>query len=291
MSIEERLKLLAGKVESELSNVLPALPDESDDLVRAMRYAVLGGGKRLRPILLILTGNLLGITDEYLVKPAAALELVHCYSLIHDDLPCMDDDDFRRGSPTVHREFGEATAVLAGDSLLTLAFEVLADSKVNLDHQIRLSLVTELARASGTAGMVGGQMLDLLASDLTPTRESLERMQQLKTGALFRFAVLAGCTIGKASQEGTEILVGFAEKFGLAYQIADDIADERGETAERGGDSATGLTLEASNFVTIFGVEKAKRRVDDLRRQCKKLLLQFEDRGQALSQFVDYIFA
>lgn len=291
MSTEERLKLLAGKVETELSNVLPALSDENDDLVRAMRYAVLGGGKRLRPILLILTGNLLGISDEYLIKPAAALELVHCYSLIHDDLPCMDDDDFRRGSPTVHRKFGEATAVLAGDSLLTLAFEVLADSKANADHQIRLSLVTELARASGTAGMVGGQMLDLRASDLTPTRESLERMQQLKTGALFRFAVLAGCMIGKASPEETEILVGFAEKFGLAYQIADDIADELGETAETGGDSSTGLRLEASNFVTIFGVEKAKRRVDDLTRQGKKLLLQFEDRGQALSQFVDYIFA
>ena len=291
MGTEERLKLLAGKVETELSNVLPALSDENDDLVRAMRYAVLGGGKRLRPILLILTGNLLGISDEYLVRPAAALELVHCYSLIHDDLPCMDDDDFRRGSPTVHREFDEATAILAGDSLLTLAFEVIADSKTNADDQIRLSLVTELARAAGTAGMVGGQMLDLRASDLTPTRESLERMQRLKTGALFRFAVLAGCMIGKASRTDTKILVGFAEKFGLGYQIADDIADDLGETAETSGDSTTGLTLEASNFVTIFGVEQAKRRVDDLTRQCKKLLLQFEDRGKALSQFVDYILA
>ena len=290
MSIEERLNLLAGKVESELSNILPALPNENDDLVRAMRYAVLGGGKRLRPILLILTGNLLGISDEYLVKPAAALELVHCYSLIHDDLPCMDDDDFRRGAPTVHRKFGEATAVLAGDSLLTLAFEVIADSKANADHQIRLNLVTELARASGTAGMVGGQMLDLLASDLTPNRESLERMQQLKTGALFRFAVLAGCMIGKASQEETEISIEFAEKFGLAYQIADDIADEHGEKAETDWGSAAGLTLEASNFVTIFGVDQAKRRVDDLTRQCKERLLQFGDRGQALCQFVDYIF-
>ncbi len=288
MSFECRLNAIAEKVERELSNVLSTLSDNSDDLVRAMRYAVLGGGKRLRPVLLIQTGNLFGICDEKLVRTAAALELVHCYSLIHDDLPCMDDDDFRRGKPTVHRKFDEATAVLAGDALLTLAFEVLADVKTHEDPLVRVSLISELAGAAGVAGMVGGQMIDIRISERTLDQSTLERMQQLKTGALFRYAVVAACLIGKASESDTRTLTKFAEIFGLAYQIADDIADSTAESSAASIDSIS--AIETGNFVTIFGIEKAKLRLQELIQQCTEYLKQFGDRGDGLSKTINYIF-
>lgn len=288
MSLEVRLDSIVKMVEKELSNLLPTLSDRSDDLVHAMRYAVLAGGKRLRPILLIQTGNLFGIGDEQLIRTAAALEIVHCYSLIHDDLPCMDDDDYRRGNPTVHRKFDEATAVLAGDALLTLAFEVLADAKTNKDPSIRGSLISELARAAGIGGMVGGQMIDIRASEHTLDQSALERMQQLKTGALFRYAVVAACLIAGASESETNTLTNFAEKFGLAYQIADDIADSKAESSAMIRDSSA--TIEAGNFVTLLGIEQARSRVEKLKQQCSEHLRHFEDRGETLLKTMNYVF-
>ena len=287
--IHGRLTAIAEKVEKELNLILPTNLGQADCLSRAMRYAVLGGGKRLRPILLVQTGNLFGVSDDQLIRSGTALELVHCYSLIHDDLPCMDDDDFRRGQPTVHRKFDEATAVLAGDALLTLAFEVMADESTHFDPSIRIQLISELARASGDKGMVGGQMLDIRAGEGTLDQQYIERMQQLKTGALFRFAVFAGCLIGEASGTEIQTLLRFAENFGLAYQIADDIADAEIETGALAGNSAPSSHREAGNFVTIFGLKETKSRLAVLTKECLDCLKPLEERGEFLSETVRYL--
>lgn len=289
MKIEARLSKVASWVEIELDKILPTPDGEEANLYRAMRYATLGGGKRLRPFLLIQTGNLFGVSDTRLIGSAIALELVHCYSLIHDDLPCMDDDDYRRGKPTVHRAFGEATAVLAGDALLTLAFEVLARGDEEIDPRTQLRLVTELAKAAGANGMVGGQMIDISGTENLRDPRKLERMQQLKTGALFRFAVIAGCEIGEASDLDIESLTIFASKLGLAFQIADDIADVMKEQNQIRASSKNSSREEFGNFASIFGIEEAKKRKEALIQDCKLLLNRFEGRGSTLSESLDYL--
>lgn len=289
MNIEARLSKVARRVELELDKILPNPDGEEANLYRAMRYATLGGGKRLRPFLLIQTGNLFGVSDTRLIGPAIALELVHCYSLIHDDLPCMDDDDYRRGKPTVHRAFDEATAVLAGDALLTLAFVVLARGDEEIDPRTQMRLVTELAKAAGANGMVGGQMIDISGTENLRDPNILERMQQLKTGALFRFAVIAGCEIGKASDLDIESLTIFASKLGLAFQISDDIADVTKEQNQIRAGSRNSSREEFGNFASIFGIEEAKKRKEALIQDCKLLLGRFESRGSTLSESLDYL--
>src|SRR5690606_35995549 len=208
---------------------LLSIPDDPRRrLYEAMRHATMDGGKRMRPLLTVAACDLFGVEKERSLRVALAIECVHCYSLVHDDLPCMDDDDVRRGKPTVHRAFDEATAVLAGDALLTLAFEILADEATHEDPNIRLQLIQELAKASGPAGMVGGQAMDLAAETTTFDLPTTTRLQQLKTGALLGFCIEAGAIMGKAAPEQRSRLRAYALDLGLAFLIADDLLDAEG---------------------------------------------------------------
>jgi farnesyl diphosphate synthase len=227
-----RLADCAARIETLLDALLAAEPLQGEiarpaRLLAAMRYATLGGGKRIRPFLLIESARLAGAEEAGIARAGAALELVHCYSLAHDDLPAMDDDDLRRGRPSLHRAFDEATAILAGDALLTLAFDVIADPETDHDPAVRVELVTMLARAAGLGGMAGGQMLDL-ASD-TADEAAILRMQGMKTGALFRFACEAGAVLGRAAPDDRARLAEFGARLGTAFQLADDIVDTAGE--------------------------------------------------------------
>jgi farnesyl diphosphate synthase len=236
-----RLDAAADAAESALDALLAPAPLPGEiarpaRLLEAMRYSSLGGGKRLRPFLVIESARLFGVVGEAALRTACALEMIHCYSLVHDDLPAMDDDDLRRGRPTTHKAFDEATAILAGDGLLTYAFDVVADPKTHQDAGVRAALVLALARAAGLGGMVGGQALDLAAETAaTPlTLEETLRMQAMKTGALLRFAVDAGGVLGGASVAQARALTRYGEALGAAFQIADDILDAEGDSAALG---------------------------------------------------------
>ena len=239
-------------------------------LAAAMRHAVLGGGKRLRPFLVIETARLLGHNDKGPLIAGCALEFLHCYSLVHDDLPAMDDDDMRRGRPTVHKAFDEATAILAGDALLTLAFEVMASSEIDAEAAIRVELITALGRAAGAVGMVGGQMLDLLAESRLGRGEpplaekEVRRLQAMKTGALLAFAVEAGAILGRASTGERASLRDFGEALGAAFQIADDILDIEGTAAALGKATGKDAARGKATLVAALGLERAKLERDAL---------------------------
>ena len=232
----------ADAVEAELDRILSPEEAPEERLVQAMRHGALGGGKRLRPFLLMQTAGLFSVSPSSALRAAAAIELVHCYSLVHDDLPAMDDDDLRRGQPTVHKAFDEATAILAGDALLTLAFEVLAHPDTHGNPEVRCALVRALAKAAGGHGMVGGQMIDLAAADMTLDIGAVTRLQRLKTGRLFDFSCLAGAILGKASDKQREALRGYTHDLGLAFQIVDDLLDIEGDAIETG--KAVGKVVE-----------------------------------------------
>ena len=257
--------------------------------MRAMRHAALANGKRMRPFYVIETGAMFEAPEKSLLRTAAALECVHCYSLIHDDLPCMDDDDFRRGQPTVHKAFDEATAVLAGDALLTHAFKILANRETHQDAHVRLSLIERLADSSGALGMVGGQMIDMLEDESPRDLNTITRMQRLKTGALISYSVEAGAIIGGASDIEKQALHGFAHDLGLAYQISDDLLDATGNEADAGKPLRTDETAGKANFVTILGVDQARERVRLLAAQAKEHLAIFRNRANILLQSVDYV--
>ena len=249
------LVITAQAVEKALDSLLPARP--GDRLREAMRYASLGQGKRLRPFLVLQSAGLFDQPADKAIRVAGALECIHCYSLVHDDLPAMDDDDLRRGQPTTHRKFDEATAILAGDGLLTFAFEILAAPETHTDPAVRSALVLELARAAGEAGMVGGQMLDIVAEKGGfSSYEAIAEMQRGKTGALFRFACEAGAIMAGADRAP---LRHYAEHIGLAFQIADDILDVESDAATLG--KATGKDKERgkATFVDFLGLDGAKR--------------------------------
>jgi farnesyl diphosphate synthase len=242
-------------------------------LVDAMRYATLGGGKRIRPFLLMESARLVGAEEAGIVRAGAALELVHCYSLAHDDLPAMDDDDFRRGRPSLHRAFDEATAILAGDALLTLAFDVIAHEETDYEPAVRAELVVMLARAAGLGGMAGGQMLDLL--DDTADEASIVRMQGMKTGALFRFACEAGAVLGRASAEERARLAGFGARLGSAFQLADDIVDTAGEIS--------------TNTKVLQGDGRAQALLLEEEQAALDLLAPFGPRGDILAEAVRFV--
>ena len=236
-----RLESAAGATETALDALLAPAGLEGEisrpaRLLEAMRYATLGGGKRLRPFLVIEAARLFGVTGDGPLRTACALEMIHCYSLVHDDLPAMDDDDLRRGRPTAHKAFDEATAILAGDGLLTYAFDVLADPATHADPAVRAALVLALARAAGLGGMVGGQALDLAAETAGRplTQDEILTLQAMKTGALLRFAVDAGAILGKADAAKARALSRYGSALGAAFQVADDILDAAGDTAALG---------------------------------------------------------
>ena len=249
-------RLLAG---------LLALPDDPRDrLYRAMRHAAIGGGKRLRPLLVAAACELYHVDRDRALRVGLAVECVHVYSLIHDDLPCMDDDDLRRGKPTVHKAWDEATAILAGDSLHALAYEILADEATHEDPFVRVELIAELARAAGPGGMAGGQMMDLAAEAMAFDLAAVTRLQQLKTGALIGFCLEAGAIMGRVPPEGRTPLRGYARDVGLAFQIADDLLDAEGEEAKTGKRVGKDRGAGKETFVSLLGPERARRQAEML---------------------------
>lgn len=287
--LKKRLIENADRVTVALDALIPPVKGPEGELMSAMRYSALGGGKRLRPFLLIETGRMFGVEERCLLRAASALECVHCYSLIHDDLPAMDNDDLRRGRPTVHKQYNEATAILAGDALLTLAFEILTDQATHADANIRVLLVSLLAKAAGARGMVGGQMMDMAAETLGDDIAAVTRMQRLKTGALFNYAVEAGGIMGHINQDAMNSLSGFAHDFGLAFQITDDILDVIGDENITGKavhkDDDNGKTT----FVGLLGLDGAKERVSILCEQAKSHLRIFGDNAEYLMALIDSI--
>ena len=236
--------------------------DPRGRLYAAMRHAAIGGGKRLRPLLTVATADLFDVHRDRSARVAAAIEAIHVYSLVHDDLPCMDDDDLRRGKPTVHREYDEAAAVLAGDALHALAFEVLADEATHPDPRVRIELVRLVATASGPDGMAGGQMMDLAAEGAAAPFDlpTVTRLQQLKTGALIGAAVEAGAVLGRASDEARTRLTGYARDLGLAFQIADDLLDAEGDEAAAGKALGKDAGAGKATFLTHMGADEARAR-------------------------------
>ncbi|MEM6534711.1 MAG: polyprenyl synthetase family protein [Pseudomonadota bacterium] len=284
-----RLTEVADRVTVALDQLIPAAMGPEADLMRAMRHAALANGKRMRPFYVIETGALFDAPEKSLLRTAAALECVHTYSLVHDDLPCMDDDDYRRGQPTVHKAFDEATAVLAGDALLTLAFKILASDETHRDPIIRLRLIERLSDAAGAQGMVGGQMIDMLQDNSPRDLNTITRMQRLKTGALISYSVEAASLIGGANDVERQALHGFSHDLGLAYQIADDLLDAEGDEAEVGKPLRSDESAGKANFVTILGIEAARERVRLLAAQAKQHLAIFRNKANILLQSVDFV--
>ncbi|MDE3116849.1 MAG: polyprenyl synthetase family protein [Pseudomonadota bacterium] len=248
----------------------------------AMRYAIFAGGKRLRPFLVLESARLFAVLPDQAIRVAAAIEALHTYSLVHDDLPCMDDDDLRRGRPTTHRAFDEATAVLAGDALLTIAFEILADPATHGSAEVRCRLVGELARAAGCNGMIGGQMIDMQAAGADFGADEVILLQQLKTGALIEFSCVAGAILGEAGAEDEARLRSYARDVGLTFQITDDLLDVL-STAEKTG-KAVGKDKDQgkATLVSLLGVEAARERAEALARQAAETLAPYGKTAAAL---------
>jgi farnesyl diphosphate synthase len=258
IDIQSAITALASLVDQRFAQILP-LPDDPRRLIfEATRYAVMGGGKRMRPLLVVSACDLFHVDRERALRVALAIEAVHCYSLVHDDLPCMDDDDLRRGRPTTHKAFDEASAVLAGDALLTLAFEILAHEATHDDPRVRIDLVMALAKASGLDGMIGGQAMDIAAETTTMDLPTTTRLQQLKTGALIGFCLEAGGIMGKASPDLFVKLRGYAHDVGLAFQIADDLMDISGSEEKAGKKLRKDTSAGKSTFVSLLGVKRAR---------------------------------
>lgn len=250
----------AREIDARFDALLTVPDDPRADLYRAMRHAAIDGGKRLRPLLVFATARLFNCDMDCAGRVAIALEAIHVYSLIHDDLPAMDDDDLRRGRPTVHKAFGEATAILAGDCLHALAFEVLADPATHADPFVRAELVLDLARAAGPSGMAGGQMMDLEAERASFDLSTVTRLQAMKTGALIMAAVEAGAILGRLPLEGRTHLRGYARDIGLAFQIVDDLLDVEGDEALAGKKLRKDAGAGKETFVSLLGVEPARER-------------------------------
>ena len=287
---EAALSSAAEAVEAEMDRTLPR-PSEGPEgrLFEAMRYATLGGGKRLRPFLVLSSAAIFEVPRERAVRVAAAVEFLHGYSLVHDDLPCMYDDVLRRGQPTVHVKFDEATAVLAGDALLTLSFEVLADEATTPDPRVRADLVLGLARAAGGHGMVGGQMLDLLGENQALDETEVVRMQRLKTGEMIAFSGEAGAILARKGSLERQALKMYAHDLGLAFQIADDLLDVTGETAELGKTAGKDEDQGKATFVAILGVEGARERARMLAEQAQAHLELFAERADALRALAEFV--
>jgi farnesyl diphosphate synthase len=283
---------------AELSVLLEARmrpPGDGDPgrLVEAMGYSLLAPGKRIRPLLAMAAAETVGPLDDNVRLACASVELIHCYSLIHDDLPAMDDDDFRRGRPSNHKAFGEATAILAGDALQALAFEVLAHEDTHGDPAVRVALVSELAKAVGAHGMVGGQMLDLLAEKEGADMSigAITHLQRLKTGALISFSCMAGAILGKASEPLRAALSDYAHDLGLAFQIVDDLLDIEGTAQELGKTPGKDQAAGKATFVSILGKERARAQADHLARQAAQHLDPFGEAADLLRQAAKFVVA
>ncbi|MCZ3376150.1 MULTISPECIES: polyprenyl synthetase family protein [Rhizobium] len=293
-SFEQRLKVNAGRTEALLTRLLAdtSLHDEitrPDRLLSAMRHGVLNGGKRLRPFLVMESAALLGGDAEAALRVGAALECVHCYSLVHDDLPAMDDDDLRRGQPTVHIAFDYATAILAGDSLLTYAFDIIAAPETELPADRKMALVLALSRAAGIGGMAGGQALDLAAEKEAPDEKGITTLQAMKTGALIRFACEAGAIIAGASAEDRKRLRIFGEKIGLAFQLADDLLDLTADAVTMGKATGKDAARGKGTLVALHGQEWAETTLARLVKEAADLLSGYGDKAGILTETARFI--
>ena len=257
-SLADALADVSAEIDARFDTLLAVPGDPRADLYRAMRHAAIGGGKRLRPLLVFATANLFGVDKDSAARVATALEAIHVYSLIHDDLPAMDNDDMRRGKPTVHKAFSEACAILAVDCLHALAFEILSDPATHPDPFVRADLVLDLAKAAGPAGMAGGQMMDLEADSNRFDLNTVTRLQQMKTGALISASVEAGAILGKLPPEGRVGLRGYAHDLGLAFQIADDLLDAEGDEAVAGKKLRKDEGAGKETFLSLLGADRAR---------------------------------
>ena len=288
-TLATELEETAEAVEQLLDSLI-VLPDGREArVVDAMRYSTLAGGKRLRPFLVIASADLFAVRREQSLRVAAAVEMVHTYSLVHDDLPCMDDDDLRRGKPSAHIQFDEATAVLAGDGLLTQAFEVLADEETSHNAGIRAELISSLARAAGSHGMVGGQMMDLLTEHIEVDVGEITRLQQLKTGALIAFACEAGAILGKADDHERHALHAFAHDLGLAFQITDDLLDAEGSAERLGKKVGKDKDRGKATYVSLLGLDGARQQAELLAEQAATHLLPFGPRAELLRDLATFV--
>ena len=289
--LNRAMQAAASEVEAVLDMLLPKPVGPEAQLFEAMRYAALGGGKRLRPFLAIQCGRLFDVGAPQLHQVASAVECVHVYSLVHDDLPAMDDDAMRRGKPTVHKQYDEATAILVGNALLTLAFQILSRSDTHADPFVRCELVTRLATASGARGMMGGQMMDLKAGDYEHTIEAITRLQRLKTGALIAFSCEAGGLMARASPKATHALNAYAHDLGLAFQIADDLLDEQGDEKRMGKAVRKDKAAAKATFVEILGIGRARDQARRLADQAARHLDMFDERADLLRAVAEFSIA
>jgi len=282
MSLKAALEAVGAEIDAAFDRLLVIPADGRARLYEAMRYAAIGGGKRIRPMLVVAACDLFAVDRMRAMRVALSVECIHVYSLIHDDLPSMDDDDLRRGKPTLHRAFEESTAILAGDSLHALAFEILADEATNEDPFVRAELAVELARAAGPAGMAGGQMMDLIGAGMALDLAAVTRLQQLKTGALIGWCVEAGAIMGRVPPEGRTGLRGYARDVGLAFQIVDDLIDHEGMEEKAGKRVGKDLAAGKQTFVSLLGAERARRQADLLIDQAVEHLQGFGEEADLL---------
>ncbi len=295
-ALSAALAQAASRIDSALDVLLP-LPDGPEArLLEAMRYATLGGGKRLRGFLVCETAALFGVAPTCAARVAAAVELLHAYSLIHDDLPAMDDDDLRRGKPSAHKAFDEATAILAGDALQTRAFEILAEPDTHSDPQARVDLVLALASAAGARGMVGGQMIDMLApgrvaAGETLTAAEITRLQALKTGRLIQFSAEAGAILGRAAPHQRHLIAAYGRDVGAAFQIADDVLDVEGDTESLGKTAGKDEASGKATMVAVLGVARAREHARLLAAQAASHLESFGGRARLLRELATYVIS
>lgn len=290
LSLQEKMDEALAAVNATMGRILPDDSEVAESvLYQAMRHGTLSGGKRLRPFLLMQSAALFNVDPARARRAAAALEFVHCYSLIHDDLPAMDNADLRRGKPTVHKVFDDATAILAGDALLTLAFEIMSESDTHEDPRVRCELVSQLAKASGVHGMVGGQMLDLVGEGQDFDLGTISRLQRMKTGRLMAFACEAGAILGKSGEAQRKALCNYAYDLGLAFQVTDDILDVEGSAAQTGKDSGKDAKAGKATFVSTMGVEQARQRAEMLAAQAARHLHIFDSRADTLRDLSQYV--
>ncbi len=289
-AFQSTIKETAALVEDALDQFLPMQEGPLGRVVGAMRWGALDGGKRLRPFLVVAAADMFDCPRAQSVRVGCAVEMIHCYSLIHDDLPAMDDSDLRRGRPSVHKKYDEATAILAGDALLTQAFEILAESKTHPDGAIRCRLTLELARASGKEGMVGGQMIDIYAEQKDFDLAGVTQLQRLKTGALIRFSAIGGGIVGGGSDDEVAALAAYAEDLGLAFQIVDDILDATSDAEALGKPVGQDTEMDKATFIKLFGMDGAKSKAAELVDSAKAHLDRFGEASAPLKGAADFVF-
>lgn len=287
--LQNDMEEVSKSIDKTIDFLLPETDLPENALYQAMRHGALAGGKRLRPYMLMKSSELFNVNPARARRTAAAIEFVHCYSLIHDDLPAMDDSSMRRGKPSVHAAYGEATAILAGDALLTRAFQILSEPETHEDPHVRCRLIEALTQASGEKGMVGGQMLDLIGEKTEFDLGTIGRLQRMKTGMLFSFACEAGAILGRAGEPQRKALRNYAHDLGLAFQVTDDILDVEADPSETGKPANQDEKAGKSTFVSTMGKEQAKQRAEMLIHQAIRHLHIFEGRAQSLRKLALYV--